>query len=232
MSLTINFENNIEDKSSGLTGGANKQLGINIYCQIFKREQAYDSAGDTSRNGEIKAKLDKVIKCETNYELDFSTAHENMLSDVTLKKLNTNEASHTHVMDKNQIIVFSSKQGGSNGTYYTYYCYFKDNEDNVWVIYIPGKDIKPIIFDLKDDLEPTFEIDGALDSDNKSSNVQSIDTGNFVLRKVAATGDNTWETTVDLKNTSFNLAYDDTAEGEATITYIGVLTAKATASQG
>ena len=90
------------------------------------------------------------------------------------------------------------------------------------LIYIPGPvtdHFKPIIFDLQDDLEPTFtkgNVAGAADDV-----YVGVSTGNFdLLRKES--GD--WETTVKLKNTSFNLAVDDNAENPAVVNFLGVIT--------
>ena len=129
-------------------------------------------------------------------------------------------------MGANQILIYQSKQGMAENKYYTYYCYLKDKEEgtegsersdgNVWLIYIPGpvtEKMKPVIFDLQDKLEPTFTKGIITVNGNEPTKViVSVSTGNFdILRDSSGN----WETVVNLKNTSFNLAVDDYSENTA-----------------
>ena len=248
MSLTINFENNItgEDDVTGLATGdhASETLGINIYSQIFKRKDAFDAAVKVEDRADLLKILKKVVKCETGKELGYREQVSTYFDNVALEKVaSASTESNTYLMQPNQILIFQSKQGPEDTPYYTYYCYFKENavetatgeskDGNVWVIYIPGPKMSPIVFDLVDSLEPTFEIAGTLNSDGTSGGVQSVSTGNFVLRrKQNNAGIVAWENKVDLKNTSFNLAYDDMSEGQAEITFYGVVVAENTPTVG
>ena len=209
MSLTINFENNItgEDDVTGLATGdhASETLGINIYSQIFKRKDAFDAAVKVEDRADLLKILKKVVKCETGKELGYREQVSTYFDNVALEKVaSASTESNTYLMQPNQILIFQSKQGPEDTPYYTYYCYFKENavetatgeskDGNVWVIYIPGPKMSPIVFDLVDSLEPTFEIAGTVnangvnnlyanDGDSPVSNVYAYFTYKFPMIK-------------------------------------------------
>ena len=230
--LEINFVNNSraegKDTTTKVEGTdhAGIATGINIFAQRFKRDDTF-ATQQTLYN--IIPILKNLITCSEGYTLkvkgDDPTSYDNLETDAK------NEAADKFIMKKNQIIVYQCKQGLTDKEYYVYYCYVKDKgntaasdetkDGNAWLIYIPGPvtdHFKPIIFDLEDDLEPIFTKG---DAGDKTNTYVGVSTGNFdLLRKTS--GD--WETKVKLKNTSFNLAVDDTAENPAVVNFLGVIT--------
>lgn len=227
-SLKVRYNNYGGINGRIATVDGEKKTGINIYSQKFSREKAFQ---DLEENYDITSILEKVIEIvkqegdESTYKLKNVKISDNAYQDVIF----VNENNNTFKMEKNQILVFKSIQG-PKGTddnanafkYVTYYCYLKDFEGNVWLIYIPSPDLRPVIFDLQDNLEPTF---GGEIVETKHV-IKSVDTGNFQLIRKFEDNDSYWVNDVELKNTAFNLASDDKSEDKAHITFYGVFVAK------
>lgn len=226
--LEIQFNNyggTTSDMPATTTGS--KTDGINIYSQIFPRSKAFVDEVDNSKIIEI---LGTVIKVSEGYVLDHIGDNNNLYSNVDFVE---DSNPNTYVMGKNQVLVYDSVQGpdspqGSPSLKYrTLYCYLKDKDGNAWLIYITGSDLRPIVFDLQDNMQPKFG--GVESSVVAHPTISSVDTGNFRLVRVQGetVNDSHWPTSVPLKNTTFNLASDDTSESEASITYLGVFKPKA-----
>lgn len=227
-SLKVRYNNYGGTNKRIATVDGEKYTGINIYSQKFSREKAFQ---DPQENYDITSILEKVIEIvkgeedESTYKLKNAKVSDNAYQDVKFVDENTN----TFKMDKNQILVFKSIQG-PKGTaddanafkYVTYYCYLKDFEENVWLIYIPSPELRPVIFDLQDNMQPTFG--GEYVEGNRV--IKSVDTGNFELIRKFEGINSYWVNDVELKNTAFNLASDDKSEDKAHITYYGVFVAQ------
>ena len=228
-SLKVRYNNYGGTNGRIATVDGEKNTGINIYSQKFSREKAFSTQNNEH---EITGILEKVIEIvkqegdESTYKLENAKISDNAYQDVKFVNENTN----TFKMDKNQILVFKSIQG-PKGTadnanafkYVTYYCYLKDFEGNVWLIYIPSSELRPVIFDLQDNLEPKFG--GEYVEGNRV--IKLVDTGNFELIRKFEGINSYWVNDVELKNTAFNLASDDKSEDKAHITYYGVFVAQA-----
>lgn len=205
------------------TATGSKTDGINIYSQIFPRSKAFVDEVDNSKIIEI---LGTVIKVSEGYVLDHIGDNNNLYSNVDFEK---DSNPNTYVMKPNQVLVYDSVQGPEDSKYRTLYCYLKDKDGNVWLIYITGSKLRPIVFELQDNIQPKFG--GVEGSVVAHPTILSVDTGNFRLVRVQGQNvdDSHWPTSVPLKNTTFNLASDDTSESEASITYLGVFKPKAKA---
>lgn len=197
--MEINF-NNYGGEELGTFG-----KGINIYNQRYTKEETLNN--ELSKEQIINI-LKKVVK--GNFiSKELLTSNPFSIFDYVSQEQNQN--SLNYLLHPNFIAVFECNCNNS----YSYYCYFKDNSSNVWLIYIPlkGEDKFPIIFDLQDNLEPTFYGIEEGEGENKNLIIKSCETANFKIQSK----DNVFEYTVQLKNTSFNIPVNETKEYPAII---------------
>lgn len=213
--LSINYTNYKKVGKDDFEPTASFTQGISIYNQLYSKAQSYSNSTDLSLTDIIKI-LNTVVACEEGYELVEKADSTSSYSGLALLGLDVKTIGDKncpdYVMSKNQILVFKSTQSG----YVCYYCYLKDDNGNSWVIYITSPSDKadvvriPVVFDIQDDLEPTFTKN---ETETSYSDIRAIKTGNFELYRSGTE----WLSNVKLKNTSFNVATDDNKEGNATI---------------
>ena len=211
--LTINFKN-YNANYSGTVGE-----GISIYNQIYAKEELEFS------NQITQEEIENIFKlCITGNISIISNTNSSVFPGIEWEAKDG-----SYVMPKNHILVFECKKNyGTDGDRYTYYCYFKDNvgdNGNVWLIYIiKGKSQEgqtsngyyPVVFDLQDELEPTITMAKVQVNSEQVDTITAIDTGNF---KIGSNNGIALEySDISLKNTAFNLAYDETIEEKVTIT--------------
>ena len=210
--ITINLKNN----NSNFTG----TNGICIYNQRYKSTELIPKS-DSNENDKVIESLEKVINVQSGYKLAF----KGVSTSDPFSNLETEKNVNALVMKNDQILVFRCIKRINGADYDSYYCYIKEHGDssdtnaikgNVWLVYI--KDFKgfPIVFDLQDGIEPTFNTD-------INGTVNSCNTSNFILKANPTSGTYDYEG-IELKNTSFNLGYDETTESTVTIIPVGVVT--------
>lgn len=224
--LEINFNNYRKTNEEGI-GSINE--GISIYNQRYPLDKALTESLSLDQ---IKALLERVIK-GTLVKID-TTVSSNPFSQ--FEYVPSSENSSTYLLEKNQIMIFECKRTVDGKDYYSYYCYFKDNgnpndtDGNVWLIFITLAKVQtenqeegflpyPVIFDLQDSLEPKFIGENVkVDETSTQFTIKSCFTGNFDIEKV---GTEFNYAGIKLKNTSFNLSYEEKKEATATIHPIG-----------
>lgn len=204
IAINVNFKNNDSANTS-----ASEENGICIYDQRYQYNDT-DAIVTSLSETELIEILKKVVV--QNLKLDTSES-SNPFEKVKLVAV-TN-ADSIKKMDKNQILVFKCKKSINSTDYYTYYGYLKDDSNNTWVIYINNSKKYPVVFDIQDGLEPVFTL--------KDNAIDTISTGNFVIAKDSSSNFN--YSGVELKNTAFNLGYNETAESSVTMIPVGVFIA-------
>lgn len=229
--LVLNYTN-YKEGTKTTTGSAT--AGINIFRQTFPLEKTVNT---TLGDDDIIGLLGKVVKATkkvvpqtgettitTTTLVKVSGGNTNPLAGITLVEnkatvQGTETNTGTFCIGKNQIVVFRSHQGPSSHNYYAYYCYFRDDSGNYHVIFLTNKERAPLVFDVQDerDLLITQVGEGA----NKY--ISTIDTSNFT---VVANTSGFSLSTLDLKNTSFNLATDEKSESKAVVEPLFVVVPK------
>lgn len=221
--LEINFNNYFGTEENAF-GTINN--GISIYNQRYSLNKALKTSLTLDQ---IKPILEKVIKGTL---VPIYPTTSNPFDKFAYEASSTN--SSTYLLQKNQIMIFECKRTVNGQIYYSYYCYFKDNgsnndaDGNVWLIFITLANVQtesvqesipyPVIFDLQDNLEPTFTYKTVTTGETSTNTIASCSTGNFDIKTVGTVFnyDN-----IKLKNTSFNLSYDEKKEVLATIIPMG-----------
>lgn len=221
--LEINFNNYIK---TGQEEFGTINNGISIYNQRYSLSKALKTSLTLAQ---IKTILQKVIKGEL---VEINPITSNPFDRFDYEPSGTN--SSIYLLKNNQIMIFECKRSINGQDYYSYYCYFKDGnitttdkDGNVWLIFITLANVQtesveetipyPVIFDLQDNLEPTFtrkQVEGS----STQFTTDSCSTGNFDIKTVGASFN---YADITLKNTSFNLSYDEKKEVTATIIPIG-----------
>lgn len=226
--LTINYNNNKEKPVGALQqmdytlDNASATTGINIFRQSFPLSQTMSTEPadtDNDRNT-ILGKLNNVLKSSTSTtvateilaktDVDFDGLYLN--SENGLKLADTNVPTN-YVLNNGYGIVFKAQQGTGSNKYWVHYVYFKESSGNLWVAFITGIERAPLLFDIQDGRDVIFTCETG-GSPVAVTGIKSIDTSNFVLNAISGG----WSTTsLDLKNTSFNLSMNDTDESKASI---------------
>lgn len=229
--MQVNFKN------YNPNGTADISKGISIYNQRYKLSSSLNRQLTLD---DIKEIIEKIIVLDRE-GIEFEIIRKDTSNPFVKFKYSNGIDQGTVILENNQIMVFECRReiesNNETKTYYSYYCYFKDDtnttEDNktngnVWLIYITLEEVDtetgkvtpfPVFFDLQDDLQPTFS--GRIENDIVEIN--SCSTGNFDIRKV---GEEFVYSNIKLKNTSFNLSYEEKVEDVATIEPIGGFTIK------
>lgn len=224
--MEINYNNYMPDNETQPTTTGSETKGINLFRQGFPLSKTVKSNDTQNIMNETKiiSILSKVIK--TTYTTPSPAIVLNTPIVRLLPDGNNNEFSpligelvqvtnnpNTYVLAPGYGIVFKSVQGSSSDSYVSYYCYVKellaDGETNLWSIYITNEHRAPLIFDVQDDRDVIF----TTQEDGTSYSIKCIDTTNFLIKSTSGG----YETSVELKNTSFNLASDEKSENKATI---------------
>lgn len=228
--LEINFNNYRKTDEEAFGSISN---GISIYNQRYPLMKALKEQLSLDQ---IKALLERVIK-GTLVKID-TTATSNPFNE--FEYVQSSQGSSTYLLKKNQIMIFESKRTVNGEDYYSYYCYFKDNgsnndeDGNVWLIFITLAKVQtenqeegflpyPVIFDLQDSLEPKFVGENVIVDDTTTPpttqfTIKSCFTGNFDIETV---GTSLNYANIKLKNTAFNLSYEEKKEATATIIPMG-----------
>lgn len=215
----INFKNYSDDEHRANNG--TQTTGICIYNQKYDTTQALPAEMSKPT---ILEQLNKYINVTTGYELkEIPVEDSKVLSDFQ-KCLGGGEIDNTEELKNCYVIVFQCLKTIGTDNFYSYYCYFKDGEstDNtnagqVWLLYFANKDNAPIIFKLQDDIKPVFTIKKVPQEGNPTVTTKyytNINTGNFeISQKQSETQPGVLNySKIQLKNTSFNLASNETKE--------------------
>lgn len=245
--MNINFNNNrhfSEGTILPVTIDGTMSQGIAFYNQRYSASEIYhDTTAQISEN-DILNILKNLIKVEegkkiSKVDVSGQGDYRTVLDFLDLEQLKDGNLNITNsfALGVSQIVFFKAQQGNikfqgedTSKSYNAYYGFFRDAAEpsNTWLIYIIRKDhdssvttdttpdYYPVIFKIQDGLEPKFT--KAKDNVNgeELTYVNAVDCTIFSIGRGSTVQSFMVEGT-NLKNTSFNISYEETEEKIATI---------------
>jgi len=241
--MNINFNNN-RHFSDGtplpVTIDGTIEQGIAFYNQRYSASEIYhDTTTEISAN-DILNILKNLIKVGegkkiSQIEIAGQGDYRTILDYLDLDQLKDGnlDITNSYALGENQIVFFKALQGNikfDNETtprsYNAYYGFFRDSAEpsNTWLIYIIRKDkdssvtgdstpdYYPVVFKIQPGLEPKF----TRATDNGNTYVNAVDCTIFTIGRGSSSQGFIVQNT-NLKNTSFNISYEETDEKVATI---------------